>query len=162
MLSDADMLQNLRTLSTLKLNQKLCTGGQTFTVSPANGVMTMVFRSWYGEDRQANVGRLQVLFSLAMLRCELLAVKNTDAALCRRILRVTRQALPGLDCLCQTYSDDVAVVSSLTVLRDDVQAFIDTTDKLLAASKKSDHITLAGDFSNASALNSTPYADSTD
>ena len=142
MLSDVDMLQNLCTLSTLKLNQKLCTSGQRFTVRPANGVVTVMLRSWYGEDRQANVGRLQVLFSLAMLRCELLAIKHTDDALCTRIMNVTREALPGIECLSQTYSDDVAVVSSLTVLRDDVVSFLDNAERL----PKRDYVTLTGNF----------------
>lgn len=125
MLSDLDMLQNLRTLSTLQINQKLCTSGQMFSVRPAAGTLTTLWRTWYGEDRQANVARLQTLFALAMLRCEVLTLKGTDDALCRRIAEQTRLALPGLECLAQTYREDSATVSSIEVLQSSVEAFLE-------------------------------------
>ena len=124
MLSDLDMLQNLQTLSTLQHNQKLCTACKVFTVQDNSGVLTGLLRSWYGEDRQANVARLQALFSLAMLRCENLILKGTDVSMRERIVHVVEEALPGLARLAQTYRGDVATVSSLAVLAEDVRAFL--------------------------------------
>ena len=125
MLSDMDMMQNLTTLSTLQLNQKLCTSSSTFTVQPASGIVAAMRRGWYGEDRHANISRLQSLFSLAMLRCEVLELKGTDSALRARILRLCKDAVVGLECLTQTYREDVAIVSNLSVLKDNVLEFLE-------------------------------------
>ena len=124
MLSDFDMLQNLQTLSTLQLNQKLCTTSKVFTVRDTSSYLSSVWRAWYGEDRHANVARLQSLFSLAMLRCEVLQLRGNDPDFYERVTHVITKAVPGLERLTQTYRDDVAVVSSLVVLLDDVRAFL--------------------------------------
>ena len=130
MLRDVEILQNLRTVATLQSNQKLSTTGAVFTVHDTGGFVTSLWRSWYGEDRGGNVARVQTLFALAMLRCENLALRGTDAALHTRIMNAMREAVVGLERLALTYRDDVAVVSQLTVIMHDVEAFVNVDDLL--------------------------------
>ena len=144
MLSDSTMMSDLRTLSKLQLNQKLCTSGAHFTVQDSSGVINGLWRSWYREDRTGNVGRVQVLFSLAMLRCEVVLLKgaqhadtsDTSDTFVVRLVDTMRDALPGIGRLAQTYRDDVAIVSSLTVLSENVCAFIRSTEESLRARKR--------------------------
>lgn len=124
MLSDFDMLQNLQAVSTLQHNQKLCTTGKLFTVHDT-GIWAGMWRTWYGEDRQANVARLQSLFALAMLRYEVLLLRESDLSLQLRIVAALKNALPGLERLGQTYRADVATASSISVLLGDVHSFLD-------------------------------------
>ena len=119
-----DMLQNLQTLPTVQPKQKLSTSGKHFTVRNVSGVLTSMWRSWYGEDRIGNVARLQRLFPIAMLRCEVLRLRQTNSAPRARIETAMQDGLPGLACLAQTYRDDVAIVSSLAVLTEDVRTFL--------------------------------------
>ena len=118
------LLQNLRTLSTLQPNEKLCTTSPVFTVTSLTGVSGM-WRRWCGEDRAGNVAQLQALFTLATMHCELIVFQARGGSLRRRLLEAMRQALSGITHLAHTYRDDVATVSSLTVLRENVEAFLE-------------------------------------
>ena len=129
MLSDVSMLRNLHTLSTLKPSQKLCNSGVVFTTHDI-GVYASVFRRWQGEDRHANVTHVQNLFSLAMLRCEVLQLRNTDLHMCHRVEEATRSALEGVDNLASTYRDDVSLTSMLAVIVENVTTFLESTQTI--------------------------------
>jgi hypothetical protein len=123
MLSDFDMLQNLQTLSTLQPNQKICTTSRLFSAYDT-GLFSSLWRTWYGEDRQANVDRLQALFAVAIMRYDVLSLRASDAPLQSRIIDALTNALPGLERLAQTYRGDAAVVSSISVLLCHVRSFL--------------------------------------
>ena len=118
-----ELLENLTIVSTIEVNQKLCTASATFTVH-RDSVWGSLTRRWYGEDRLRNLNRLQDLYMMAMLRCEIFELQNTNAATSERILRFVRASLPGLENLATTYADDSTVQSKLRVLIDDVTGFL--------------------------------------
>lgn len=122
-----DLLENLTIVSTIEVNQKLCTSGATFTVH-RDSMWGSLSRRWYGEDRLRNLNRLQDLYTLAMLRCELIELQTADRAaertVAERILRFVRTSLPGLENLATTYAEDSTVQSKLRVLIDNVSEFL--------------------------------------
>jgi hypothetical protein len=118
-----ELLENLTIVSTIEVNQKLCTYGATFTVH-RDSMWGSLTRRWYGEDRLRNLNRLQDLYTLAMLRCELIELQAAERAVADRILRFVRTSLPGLENLATTYAEDSTVQSKLRVLIDNVSEFL--------------------------------------
>lgn len=119
-----ELLENLTIVSTIEVNQKLCTSSATFVVQRAD-LWSSLARRWYGEDRTRNLSRLQDLYTMAMLRCEIAELQEGESLPhTSRILRFVRTSLPGLKNLMTTYADDSTVQSKLRVLADDVESFL--------------------------------------
>lgn len=122
-------LQNLCVLGALSHNDKLMTGEGTFNIyapTPMRGAV----RKWYGENRAHNLERIGATvragLQYALARDEEPFARNDSAAGRARVMRRKRMVLAltrasrGLTNLMETYRDDAATLSQLSLLVQEV------------------------------------------
>ena len=133
-MSDAErVLNNLHVLSALSHNDKLMSNQDAFDIYQPTSLRGL-FRTWYGEGRAQNVQRVRQTVRSAIGFASralddakaLLAAASEDAAMKMRVdttalqhfrmLDALGRARTGLGNLRQTYRDDAALASQLTLL----------------------------------------------
>lgn len=134
-------LSNLHVLAALSHNDKLMTASEIFSIY-APTTMRAVMRMWYGEQRAQNVLRVRQTVRAAVAYAakshedaqSLMAVPAEDPAMRLRIdtiavqhLRMVeglRRARHGIAHLLQTYRDDAALASQVTLVMEEIDAFL--------------------------------------
>jgi hypothetical protein len=152
--SDAEStLNNLHVLAAISHNDKLMTNEEIFDIySPTS--LRGLLRMWYGEKRGQNIQRIRQTIRCAF-SCATKSLDDTKALMTggnmnasdQMLLRIDtmamqhirmcdglRKAKVGLANLLQTYRDDAALVSQVTLLIGEIDDFVQVitphTDKL--------------------------------
>jgi uncharacterized membrane protein YccC len=128
-------LHNLCVLAALSHNDKLCTLEEHFTIYSPTSMRGLV-RFWYGERRDQNVQRVRATVRAALGFAQKTvedaeALRAAEAATLQlridalglqhvRIVDALRAACDGIRNLRQTYREDAALVSQLTLLVQEV------------------------------------------
>ena len=131
-------LGNLCVLAAVSHNDKLCTLEDAFTIY-APTTMRGLVRMWYGERREANVQRVRqavrsgIGFAQQSLE-EVNALREAadtmrlriDTTTLRhlRMVEALRRACTGMRNMLQTYKDDAALASQITLLVQEVEDFV--------------------------------------
>lgn len=134
-------LSNLHVLAALSHNDKLMTNEDMFDIYPPTSTRS-VFRMWYGESRTQNVQRIRqtvragINFASKTLEDAnvLLSRVEKDDAMNIRVDTITIQhirmvdalhlAHGGLSNLLQTYRDDPALTSQISLLNVEIDDFV--------------------------------------
>lgn len=144
-------LRNLGVLSALRQNDKLLTEGEFFTIYTPT-TWRALYRTLHRESREQNM--LRVTSCLRNARtfvasvvseygptedaaADLISVRlhrQTQIQLCTRVLNALSESLQGLDNLCETYSDDAAMLVKIRQLKDEVVDFLETSRQVAAQS----------------------------
>ena len=121
-------LINLKLLSTVKPNDKVCTLEQEFNIhSPSN--WRSVYRLYYGETRAHNLKCIEDCMNSAWTHCKNL--RNQGAAKqpeIDRLLRSLEEAVSGLASLQETYSYDAAIHARLAILTENIRLCQDLSE----------------------------------
>ena len=152
MQADMDMtLRNLGVLAALRQNDKLLTEGEFFTIYTPT-TFRAIYRTVFRESREQNM--LRVTSCLRNARTFVTSVvseyapredtgaesvsvrlhRQTQIQLCTRVLNSLSESLQGLDNLCETYSDDAAMLVKIRQLKDEVVDFLESSRQVAAQS----------------------------
>lgn len=134
-------LSNLHVLGALSHNDKLMTNDTSFDIySPST--FRGLFRMWYGERRDQNIARIRHTIRTAIAHAsrafeDAMTMKRCDATTTsirlridvivvqhRRIIDALRKAREGMSNLEQTYRDDPALCSQLSLLMEEIDSYL--------------------------------------
>lgn len=130
-------LNNLHVIAALSQNDKLITSTDVFDIYTPT-TLRGLWRTWYGECRGNNVQRVRqtvragIAFSQRSLE-EATALRDTNTARLRldtvclqhvRMIEALQNAKRGIHNLLQTYRDDAALSSQITLLMTEIDDFV--------------------------------------
>ena len=117
--------QNLKTLSTLKSNQKLITTHVIWGIQEVS-MLGGLYRRWFGEDRITNISRVSETIKNTIIKCKLLAYTDDHAFEYKRLMQTLKESIMGLKVLLNTYRDDISICSQINIIIENVENFVDS------------------------------------
>lgn len=143
-------LRNLGILAAVSQNDKLNTKDDTFTIYVPTTWRAMT-RFIYGEGREHNIMKIQACIRNAKkyIETNLNEIHNledsnpsfvktitvsTQTQLCNRMIESLQGSLNGLMALMSTYKDDATATTKLTMMINEIQDFLNVTQRVTKAS----------------------------
>lgn len=113
-----DIVINLKILSMVKENQKLCVNNGTLTVETDNKSLLVSLKRWMnGHNRTNTMNFLKNLVSTS--------ISLND----QKLIEPLKEALLGLNALAITYANDTVVVATIRVLEKKIKEFVQIDNK---------------------------------
>ncbi len=122
------LIQNLKTIGALELDQKLYTSSDEFSISHVSSYQKFL-RTYYGENRQTNLDKIRQTLHNSKNEAILIMKLSPDISwehkcTLESLLASLESLMKGITNLMETYRDDIAYKNKLSVTLEDTSNFL--------------------------------------